>query len=147
MADLWAWIEASELAFQIGATWWFPLLESFHVLGAVLLVGALLMVDLRLLGWAAVSYTEEALSRGMLGWAWFGFALALVSGLGMFISRPSGYAANPAFQVKLALLALAGVNLLLLKRSGAVPPAVAGGLSLALWCGVVIAGRWTGHLG
>jgi hypothetical protein len=144
--ELWQRIESSELAFQIGATWWFPLLESFHVLGVVMLLGSLLMVDLRLLGATARTYTIEAMSAGVIGWAWLGFALALVSGTGMFISRPSHYAANPAFQSKLVLLVLAGVNLALFKRLGRMPAKLAAGVSLLLWAGVVVAGRWTGHI-
>lgn len=146
MDELWQRIESSELAFQIGATWWFPLLESFHVLGVVMLLGSLLMIDLRLLGMAARTYTIEALSAGVIGWVWLGFALALVSGVGMFISRPSHYAANPAFQSKLVLLALIGLNLVLFKNLGRMPGKPAAGLSLLLWAGVVLAGRWTGHI-
>ena len=104
MAELWVWIESTELAFQIGATWWFPLLESIHVLGLALLLGSIVMLDLRLLGISAQCYQPEEMASGMLCWAWLGFVLAIVTGLGMFISRPSAYAANPAFQIKLLLL-------------------------------------------
>ena len=86
------------------------------------------------------------MSAGVIGWAWLGFALALVSGTGMFISRPSHYAANPAFLAKLVLLVLAGVNLALFKKLGRMPGKLAAGVSLLLWAGVVVAGRWTGHI-
>ena len=49
MAEVWTWLEGTELAYQIGATWWFPLLESLHVVGLALLLGSILMLDLRLL--------------------------------------------------------------------------------------------------
>jgi hypothetical protein len=143
---LWQWIEGSELAFQIGATWWFPLLESLHVLGLATLLGALLAVDLRLMGLTGRAYTVAAMSSGMVVWAWLGFAVALVTGVGMFISRPAHYAANPAFQVKLLLLLAAGINLAAFRWIGRTPRKVAGLVSLLVWAGVVVAGRWTGHL-
>jgi len=146
MAEIWQWIEGSELAFQIGATWWFPLLESVHVLGLALLLGSILMVDLRMLGVTAGDYPLESLSAGMMRWVWLGFVLALVSGAGMFISRPSAYAANPAFQIKLVLLLVAGLNLLLHKLTQITTERIAAGISLFVWVGVVLAGRWTGHI-
>lgn len=150
MDALWQAVEASELAFQIGATWLFPLLESLHVAALVLLLGSLLMVDLRLLGVAGLIYEMEAMAAGMLRWVWLAFAVAAVTGLGLFVSRPSAYAANPAFQVKLVLLALVGVNLLWYRLAGRTTAGrhgrLAAALSLLLWTGIVIAGRWTGHL-
>lgn len=146
MEALWQWIEGTELAFQIGATWWFPLLESLHVLALATLLGALLAVDLRLMGLTGRAYTVAAMSSGMVVWAWLGFAVALVTGVGMFISRPAHYAANPAFQVKLLLLLAAGINLAVFRWFGRMPGRVAGLISLLVWAGVVVAGRWTGHL-
>jgi hypothetical protein len=104
------------------------------------------MVDLRLLGWAGRRYQPSALEAGVLVWAWFGFATALVSGLGMFISRPSHYAANPAFQIKLLLLVILGGNLLAFRNMRLWTERPAAALSLLLWISVVLAGRWTGHI-
>lgn len=150
MDALWQAIETSELAFQIGATWLFPLLESVHVAALALLLGSLLMVDLRLLGLAGLAYEPEAMAAGMMRWVWLAFVVAVITGLGLFISRPSAYAVNPAFQIKLVLLALVGINLVWyrLPRSGRAfrSERLAAGVSLVLWVGVVIAGRWTGHL-
>jgi hypothetical protein len=146
VGELWQWIESSELAFQIGATWWFPLLESLHVLGFVTLLGSLLMIDLRLMGVAGRSYTVEAMTSGMLIWAWLGFAVALITGAGMFVSRPTHYAANPAFQIKLLFLVAAGINLILFRSVRWTSGRFAGATSLVIWVGVVIAGRWTGHI-
>jgi len=146
VADLWAWIEGSELAFQIGATWWFPLLESLHVLGLALLLGSILMLDLRLLGLTADHYRPEDLALGMMGWVWLGFVIAVISGTGMFISRPSAYAANPAFQIKLLLLGVLGANLLLYRIAAVSSAKIAATVSLVGWAGVVLAGRWTGHI-
>ena len=160
MTEFWDWLQDTELAFQIGATWWFPLIESIHVVAMVVLIGSILMADLRLLGVTARQYAPAPMSSELTHWAWGGFALAVVTGAALFISRPGAYAANPAFQIKLALLICAGVNVFLLRRhvrinsnSGKISEPlstrvkVAGGLSLTLWIGIIVAGRWVGHLG
>ena len=150
MEEFWLWLASTELAFQIGATWWFPLLESIHVIGVALLVGPIVMADLRLLGIAGVRYEVERFVRELLPWVWTGFGMALVTGAGMFISRPDHYAANAAFQIKLVLLILAGVNAFVLHRSGyryAEDKANVGAVSsIVFWLGIVLSGRWIGHL-
>lgn len=157
--EFWDWLQNTDLAFEIGATWWFPLLESIHVIALALVVGSIVMVDLRLIGITARSYALTRISRELIPWAWIGFIVATITGTGMFISRPGAYAANPAFQTKLVLLVLAGVNVAAFHTrvmrsverwdTGAVTPGgakLAGVVSLTLWVGVVLAGRWTGHL-
>ena len=157
--ELWDWIQNTELSFQIGATYWFPLLESIHVLGVAFLVGSILVVDLRLLGVTALNYTFTTLSKELTRWTWLAFTIAIVTGLGLFISRPGAYADNPAFQIKLGLLICAGLNLLAFRRftvateaawdTAAIiprPARIAGLLSLVLWAGVIVAGRWVGHI-
>ena len=159
LAELWSALEAWPLAAYIGETWWFPLLESLHVLAAACMLGFILMVDLRLLGLATRQQPVSRISREVLGWTWVAFAVALLSGAGMFITRASYYAANVAFQAKLALLGLAALNVLafhfMTARSivrwdtATNPPSavrMAGGCSLLLWAGVMLAGRWIGHL-
>ncbi len=158
---LWSWLGDSELAFQIGATWWFPLLESIHVLSITFLIGAIMMVDFRLLGWTASIYRLNVITRELTPWAWAALVPAVITGAGLFISRPAAYAANPAFQIKMGLLIIAGVNVFifhrLLQNPAAIPdgpdgekPALsvqcAGALSLLLWLGVILTGRWVGHI-
>lgn len=134
----------------------FPTFESLHVVGLALVFGSLLMVDLRLLGLAARRYSVRDLSDDLIPWTLGGFGLAVASGLPMLIVNPTFYVANPAFLAKLALLALAGANMLAFRwtvwrvepawgAAGASPPAAArwaGGLSLVLWIAVIAAGRW-----
>ncbi len=159
MTEFWYRIEMLPLAARIGESWWFPLLESIHVLTAMFVVGAILFVDLRLLGVAAMRYPVTRFTRELLAWTWAAFALALASGLGMFITRASAYVANRAFQAKLVLLALAALNMILFHHLGrrdiarwdtaprtSTVARLAGGASLLCWVGVTLAGRWTGHL-
>ena len=156
LAEFWAWLESLPLAARIGESWWFPLLESIHVVGFALLFGAILMVDLRWLGVAGKRYDASVIDKELTPWAWAAFVVSLITGLGLFMTRATHYAANPAFQAKFALLVLAGVNVLVFQfmgRRGA-PTAdrssmaarVAGALSLLLWISALLAGRWVGHL-
>ncbi|MDA1076426.1 MAG: DUF2214 domain-containing protein [Proteobacteria bacterium] len=146
--EFFEWLQNTDLAFEIGATWWFPFLESIHVVGVVCLVGSILMVDLRVLKLAALRYPLTPFMRELTPWSWLGFGLAVVTGAGMFITRPTHYAQNPAFLTKLVLLLLAGVNLLWFHKSSraAQENKLAAACSLLLWAAAVIAGRWTGHL-
>jgi hypothetical protein len=158
LAEFWSWLETLPLAMRIGETWWFPLLESLHVVAVVLVVGSILMVDLRLLGVAARTYAVSRLSSDLVPWTWGAFAVAAITGLGLFMTRASHYVGNTAFQFKIALLLLAGVNTWVLHKGvfksvaqwdqSATPALarVAAIVSLLSWIGVVLAGRWTGHL-
>lgn len=156
--SFWAWLESTEIAIRIGESWWFPLLESIHVVAVTLVVGAILMVDLRLLGVAARRYTVSALASDLLPWAWAAFVLATLTGVGLFATRAYYYIGNLAFQAKLLLLLLAGINVavfhMLIARNldqwdQLAPPRaakIASALSLLLWAGAMLAGRWIGHL-
>jgi hypothetical protein len=158
-APFWIDIENWPLSWEIGGTSWFPFLESIHVIAAALLVGAIATIDLRLLGVGAVRYPLSTLGREMLPWVWGAFMVATITGLGMFITRAASHVVNPAFQWKIFLLALAGINMLHLHRSlsarlqaddtSSKPHLrlrLAGLASLLLWCGVMLAGRWIGHI-
>lgn len=155
----WAWLEALPLSMAIGESWWFPLLESLHVITATFVVGSILMVDLRLLGLAARQHPVSRITREVIPWTLTAFGLSAVTGAGMFITRASHYIDNRAFQVKLVLLVLAGVNMAVFHlgtsrglarwHTGPVTsaaPRLAGASSLLLWVGVMLAGRWIGHL-
>lgn len=151
LAEFWAWLEMTPLAARIGETAWFPLLESIHVLSAMFVVGTVLMADLRLLGWSAKRYSVMTVTDEVVPWTWSAFAVAVVTGVGLLLPRASWYVANPAFLSKIALLALAGANMLVLHFAALRTERVrlqmtTGACSLFVWAGVVLAGRWIGHL-
>jgi hypothetical protein len=159
LVDLWTWLESLPLATYIGESWWFPFLESIHVLTGTFVVGSILMVDLRLLGLAARRHAVSRIVQEVVPWTHGACAVSIVAGLGLFITRASHYAENPAFLVKMVLLVLAGVNMAVFHMATAKnierwdtaavtsrSSRVAGVSSLLLWIGVMLAGRWIGHL-
>lgn len=140
-----AWQPGAFLARLASNAWAYPALEALHIVGIALLVGGLAVFELRVWGVAPVLPPHE-LARLALGTALAGFALAAASGLAMFSTEPAGLLANPAFRIKLALLALAGANALAFhaRRGTARLDRVArcqGLASVALWLGVVACGR------
>jgi len=157
--EFWAWLQALPISEHIGFTWWFPLLESIHVLAIGLVVGTILMVDLRLLGLAALRYPASRVTRELVPWTWIGFVVAFITGFGMFMAGATRYVENPAFQIKFMLLPLAALNMVWFQfrtmrtisswdDTNVLPTTakLAGATSLLLWIGVLLAGRWTGHL-
>lgn len=157
--EFWLSLEYLPVAEQIGATWLFPLLNSLHVLSVCFMLGALLMLDLRMAGVAATRYSIKQLTSDFLPWIWLSFVIAVLSGAALFITRASAHILNPAFQWKLALMALAAINMLLfhwrgsrlpelLSNNSALPLWIklSGIASLLLWSGATLAGRWMGHI-
>lgn len=136
--------------------WAFPTIESFHVIAAALVVGTIVIVDLRLLGLASTGRAFSELSRDVLPWTWVAFAIAALTGALMFVSQPVDYFGNTAFRIKLALLVCAGINMVIFHfvtqrgiatwDQAAAPPAgrIAGALSIAFWVVVVFFGRQIG---
>lgn len=127
-----------------------------HILAIALLVGAIVPLDLRLLGFFG-NTSLEVLGPFLSRAAAVGLALVVVTGFCLFSVRPAAYAGNPAFLIKLALLAVGAVNAILLQSSSAWRTVAAGGpiagtvrlaagISLLVWPGALLAGRWIGFL-
>jgi hypothetical protein len=140
-----------------GSGWWFPNIETIHVLAISLVFGSILMVDLRLLGLTGRDSAVSRLSGEILPYTWIAFAIAVVSGTLLFISKAQIYFYNLQFELKFLFMALAGLNMLVFHRGAyrrvlewdnklPPPPAarLAGALSIAFWVGVIFMGRWIG---
>ena len=134
-----------------------PVVESAHVLAAVLVLGTVLIVDVRLLALADRGRAFTRVSRETLRLTWLAFCVSVVTGSLMFTTSPQTYFYNTAFQCKALALFAAGLNMalfqLLTARGVAEwnetprPPnaaRIAGLLSIALWTAVVLLGRWIG---
>jgi hypothetical protein len=141
-----------------GTEWLFPIVETIHVLCVTLLFGSIAMVDMRLLGLTEGRVPFPKLYRELIPWTWGAFAGAVVFGTILATGKIEDYAYAPVFLAKFVLMGLAGVNMLVfnfvyhhaasLDEAAPTPlgARAAGGLSLVLWIGVVVCGRWTGFL-
>lgn len=130
--------------------WAYPMLEVVHLLGVALLLGNLVLLELRVFGWGA-ALPVEPLARLSLGLAVCGFALASVSGLLMFGTQPGELLANRVFTAKMALIMLAGCNAgwFHARRSLQLQDGAARALmilSTVLWLLVLTCGRWIGYV-
>lgn len=134
----------------------YPWLSATHILSLGLLVGAVVVLDLRLLGVFRTSAVEQL--AGPLGRvAGIGLAVALATGAMLFSVQPGHYLDNPAFLTKLGLVAVGLANACVVRsrsgwrqvlRGGPITPALrlSAGLSLVAWIGAVFAGRWIAYL-
>ncbi|HEY9182825.1 MAG TPA: hypothetical protein VIQ99_06480, partial [Gammaproteobacteria bacterium] len=87
--------------------------EATHVLAAVVMLGTVLIVDLRLLGLTDSSRGFTRIGRETLPFTWIAFAIAAVTGSLMFTTGAVTYFANAAFQLKALALLAAGLNMAL----------------------------------
>nr|WP_267957782.1 hypothetical protein [Halomonas zhangzhouensis] len=143
-----AWLADTALAEWVRLSrWGYATVNALHVLGIALLIGAIAALDLRLLGWRK-RFPLWELGRLLQPVAVAGLLLAMTTGGMLFLADPNGYAAMPLFRLKLALIALALANALLLNLGPGLANAtprqllVAGTLSLLLWPAVLLAGRF-----
>ena len=157
MTEFFVSLESTAIADLIRTVpWVYPALETAHYIGLACLVGGIMLIDLRLLGFARQLPIRSMI--GLLTWVWAGFVINAVSGSLIFVYGAANFSRNPAFQLKMTLLVLAGINagiftLAWLRRgeqwatAGRVPVAIkaVATASFVLWLGVVTAGRWMAY--
>ena len=128
-------------------------LQVVHVIGFVLLLAALTLISLRLLGLVLVRQPVPQVAADTSRLLWLGVILAISTGILMFLTGPSHYYFNSAFEIKMVLLFTAlVVHVTVLQRVArrdeppTVPARVGVVLSLLLWYGVSWAGRAIGFV-
>ena len=82
----------------------YPLVNALHIVGIALLFGAIVALDLRLIGWKPEAGPSEAIARLLLPVAIGGLLLAIPAGLLLFATDARAYAASPLFQAKMLLV-------------------------------------------
>jgi hypothetical protein len=131
--------------------WLFPIIECVHLLALALLGGAVLAVDLRLLGFGLNGQSSQRLSRQVEPWLVAGLVTLIATGIPMFLSEAIKCYFSPPFFFKMSLLVLAILFTFTVRRrvAGAEQGRIAqpwvrltAVVSLALWFGVGFAGRW-----
>jgi hypothetical protein len=138
--------------------WSFALLETVHIIGLAGSVGLIMWVDLRLLGLTMRHKPVSAVVKMLEPCAIAGFCIMFLSGALLLLSEPLKCYTTIAFRIKVVLLLFAGLNVWYFhsKVSGdmldwdnaEVMPwraKLVGFLSLTLWFGIIVAGRWTAY--
>lgn len=134
-----------------------PIVQTVHLLGIAVVLGSIVLLDLRILGLALPSQDVQELTRRVMPWLWCTLPLMLLSGLPFVLARPQRYFSNPIFGWKFALLlpalALAATLHIIsirkpdywqVRRTRTAAKLIAA-VSLLLFVGVVLAGRWIAY--
>jgi hypothetical protein len=136
--------------------WAWPTAETLHFIGLTLLVGVVLLFNLRMLG--VMKHVPASTLDHLLPWALIGLALNVVTGMLFFIAKPEQYTTNYAFYWKIWLVVLAGANALyftvfdgswLLEPGRDAPRSskLVAASALCLWVGVLYFGSMLPFLG
>ena len=128
-----------------------PIVQTFHLLGIAVIMSSVVLLDLRILGLALPSQDVQELTRRVMPWVWWTLPVMLLSGSMFVFARPRRYFTNPIFGLKFALLvpaiALAAVlHFVSVRKPDSWSTKVIAALSLLLWVGVVLAGRWIAYV-
>ena len=148
------WCEKSAIGEAIrNSQWLFPVIESVHLLALVLIAGAILVVDMRLFGLGLRRQPVAQLARDAQPWLIGGLMVMLPTGILLFLAEAIKCYYSPAFAVKMTSLLLALVFTFTVRRKVALADEGRMGpfwsrlvavVSVALWSGVGIGGRWIG---
>ncbi len=159
MESIVEWMTATALNTWVnGSAWVWPTLETLHFFGLCLLLGSLLIIDMRMIGW--FKRIDIGATHALLPLVFIGFVINLGTGTLFLFGDPGRYVINIAFQLKMLLVILAGLNALLFywkidpvmagwgAHDGT--PAIAkfvGAASLVFWFGVLAFGRLIPYMG
>jgi hypothetical protein len=119
--------------------WSFPLTEVLHIIGFVLLIGTIVICDLRLLGLGMKRQTAAELVKDTAPWTLLGLAMILITGPLIFLSDPALYLNNWIFRWKITTLVIAIIFNWTVHRKVATAPdpgtwgPVVGAISILLW--------------
>jgi hypothetical protein len=141
MQSMFGWIVSHPIAY--------PALEVVHIVGIALLIGNLVLLELRVWG-LGPELPVQALARLALGLSRLGFALIGASGLLMFAGQPAELLASQTFLIKMGMVLLAGLNAAWFHGRGGLQRLDGTAraqtvVSLGLWLAVIICGRWIAY--
>ena len=154
LLPLFEWIEDTWLGSTIAQSiWMFPVIEAIHLVALCALGGAILIVDLRMLGWGLKRQSIAELQGHAQKWLTRALTVMVVTGVLLFVSEAVKCYYNTSFWVKITTLPIAllftyGVRNRVASRetidtSGLTR--LVGAISIVLWFTVAAAGRWIGY--
>ena len=138
--------------------WLYPAVEIVHIIGFSILVGSVVMFDLRVLGLSR-QISVRALARHLLPWSVAALLIIVPTGLLMFSAHAGDFLGNRAFQLKMALLLTAGMNAAIFHTgpfqsaatwdthaTAPLAARISAALSLVIWFSVIACGRLLAYL-
>ena len=151
------WLQYTRAASFVAETLWaYPLFETLHTIGMAMLLGALGLINLRILGYKPDLPIAGTLK--LLPLAWLGFTINIFFGLALFVSDAVYFWGSITFRIKLGLILLAAINVFALSqtvfrqaRAGEAPMITGltrfvAGSSLFFWVCAILAGRLIAYL-
>ena len=156
-------IAASQAAVYLrGSSWAYPAVNALHILGVALLIGAIVPLDLRLVGFIKRGRLKT-LAGVLVPVAAAGLALAAVTGALLFMVKPVGYVGSELFVAKIAVIGAGLINIAAVRANprwseivqaddSLLNPTepdghlqIAGAVSLVVWLVVLLLGRFVGY--
>jgi hypothetical protein len=122
-------------------SWIFPVVQSIHLCGIALLVGSIVIVDLRRLGYVLRHETISEVARRFDFWTRTGFVIIFATGPILFGADLPRYIHNPAFLFKMSFLVLALIFHFTVQTRTHKDGKLVGLISILLWSCVVLGGR------
>lgn len=154
------WIQKTPASEAVDKTVWaVPTLQSIHILSIAAVFGSVVMINLRIFQLAGRSRTMTETVQRYLPWVWWGLLALLLTGIGMTLSDPIRELTNPAFWSKMILILVAVAASLWFQDSvrrnvatweltpgGRVGIRIGAGAVIALWCLIMVLGRWIAYI-
>ena len=151
------WSEATALGVTIrNSQYAFPIIEYFHLAALAVIGGAVLIVDMRMLGLGLRETPVPQLAKDAQPWMIGSLIVMLVSGVSLYTSEATKCYASPAFWIKMIALVLALLFTFTVRRKVSLADQVhvsastsktVALVSLSLWFAVAWGGRWIGFGG
>ncbi|MGA2894459.1 MAG: DUF6644 family protein [Xanthobacteraceae bacterium] len=158
LAAFCTWLDQTPLSQAIQThAWVVPTVQTIHILTIAVVMGSILMIDLRLLGILDRGQPVERVFARFLPFIWWPLLILFATGTIMIIGEPARSLRNPVFQLKVVLiLAAVSVTLAIVRtnrspagrgivQSPRLPVRLLAVLSLTIWVGVIFAGRWIAY--
>ena len=139
----------------LSQTWFAPIVQVMHLVALSVFAGAILVVDLRLIGVSLRSVPLSKVASDAMPWMVWGFVALLITGWPSVMSTALKQYYSPFFWWKMELLVLGLIFTFTIRRKmtqtdeaklGPVWPRVAGVFSISIWTGVAIGARLIGLL-
>lgn len=154
MHGLSEWLYGTALSSAIrDHDWVVPVVQSIHIIAIAVVMGAALVTELRVLGIVAPDESLTVVAQRYLPWMWRALAVLLATGLVMIVGEPDRTLINVTFWIKMALVSVAFLASLALRKplldstraAGEAPAKGLAWILLVLWVAIIFCGRWIAY--